>query len=66
MEDLVEQCVNRLPNFAGLKFTSFRLDEFGQCLRKFGDKLTLCYGKDEVPREALSAVENVDTAVLYR
>ncbi|CAK8677425.1 unnamed protein product [Clavelina lepadiformis] len=44
---MMELAVQKIPNFGGIKFTSFDLPTFARCVDKFADKLSLCYGKDE-------------------
>lgn len=48
MYQLLNEASERIPNFSGMKFTSFDLVDLGRCADKFQDTLSLCYGKDEV------------------
>jgi N-acetylneuraminate lyase len=43
-----------IPNFAGLKFTNTDLLDFGQCLRRAGDRYRVLYGVDEAMLPALA------------
>lgn len=63
----------RVPNFAGVKFTHEDLDDFGSCLADHGDRLALAFGRDEMllpalalgTRAAVGSTFNVATP-LYR
>lgn len=45
----------RIPNFAGVKFTHNDLAEFGQCLQVAGDDLEVMAGRDEILLASLAA-----------
>lgn len=45
--DLIEECIAKVPTFAGVKFTGWDLGMVAQCLDVFGDKVLIGYGKDE-------------------
>lgn len=48
MLDFLDQVVARVPNFAGMKFVTFLLADLGRCMRKYGDRVEISYGKEEV------------------
>lgn len=48
MIDFLDQVVDRVPNFAGMKFVTFLLDDFGRCMRKYGDRVEISHGKEAV------------------
>jgi len=45
--DLVEKAMERIPMFAGVKFTGWDLGTAIEANRQFGDKVMIGYGKDE-------------------
>nr|XP_039249505.1 N-acetylneuraminate lyase-like isoform X1 [Styela clava]XP_039249506.1 N-acetylneuraminate lyase-like isoform X1 [Styela clava] len=47
MLDLLDNVVDRIPNFAGMKFVTFNMGDFGRCQQRYGDRVTLSFGKDE-------------------
>lgn len=47
MPDFVDQAMERIPTFAGLKFTNKDLYQFQQCRAKKNGELTLLHGFDE-------------------
>lgn len=46
--DFVERAIERIPNFAGLKFTDTRMMDFGRCIDIAGERLDLCSGREEM------------------
>jgi N-acetylneuraminate lyase len=44
----VQAVVERVPNFAGLKFTSERLDDYHWCTTFDGGRLNVLFGRDEM------------------
>jgi len=46
--DFVRTVVERVPNFAGLKFTDERLDDFQWCTTFDGGRLNVLFGRDEM------------------
>lgn len=46
MIDFLDRVVDSIPNFAGMKFVTFLLSDFGRCMRKYGDKVEIAYGKE--------------------
>ncbi|XP_077968348.1 N-acetylneuraminate lyase-like [Styela clava] len=42
-----------VPNFAGVKFTSLDLCDFGRCIDCYGEKYSMCYGWDQQMSAAL-------------
>lgn len=54
MVELVRQASERIPSFAGIKYTAPTVDEF-QALLRFGDgRLNMLYGRDEMLLSALA------------
>ena len=47
MVELLEQVHNRIPNFAGIKFTYANLMELNRCVRFAGGRFNILFGKDE-------------------
>jgi len=45
--DLIKNCIEKVPTFAGVKFTGWDLGTVAECLDVFGDKILIGYGKDE-------------------
>jgi N-acetylneuraminate lyase len=46
--ELMPRAVERIPNFAGIKYTHNDLMEFQQCVRLAGDRLDVLFGRDEM------------------
>jgi len=44
---LMRVAADRIPTFAGLKFTDYNLMDFGECVRRAGDRLTVLFGRTE-------------------
>jgi N-acetylneuraminate lyase len=57
MRKFLSLAVERIPNFGGLKFTHEDLGEFADCVREFGDRVKIYFGRDELllPSLALGA-----------
>lgn len=53
MERFVEQAIESIPNFAGVKYTHEDLDEFGRCVNRFGDQVQMLFGRDELLLDSL-------------
>lgn len=49
----LEMADNSIPNLAGVKYTSFRADEFRRCLSSFGTRYDMVWGFDEMMLAAL-------------
>lgn len=47
MPDFLEQAAERIPNFAGLKYTGGDLMAYQRCLRAAGGTLDVAWGRDE-------------------
>lgn len=45
--DLIKHCIEKVPTFAGIKFTGMDLGMVAQCLDVYGDQILIGYGKDE-------------------
>lgn len=45
--DLIEQALENIPTFAGVKFTGWDMGTAIEAKRRFGDKVLIGYGKDE-------------------
>ena len=52
---LIESAIQRIPNFAGVKFTHADLGEYLDCLSLAGDKLEILFGRDELLLFGLAA-----------
>ncbi len=48
MVKFVARAAERIPNFAGLKFTDENLMEFGNCVELDGGRFNMLYGRDEI------------------
>ncbi|QDU90490.1 4-hydroxy-tetrahydrodipicolinate synthase [Pirellulimonas nuda] len=48
MSEFIAKAVERIPNFAGVKYTHENLEEFGDCLATWGDRIELFFGRDEL------------------
>lgn len=53
--DFVRVARQRIPNFAGIKFTSPRLDEMQSCIQLAGDRFQVIHGVDEMLLFGLAA-----------
>jgi len=58
MYHMMNEAIERIPNFAGMKFTSFNLVDLGRCGDKYGQNYNLCYSKDEVVCSSIIAGGN--------
>lgn len=54
VHELCEQLIATVPNFAGIKFTNERLDDYAQCQQLYGDRLAVSFGRDEMLLAALA------------
>jgi N-acetylneuraminate lyase len=54
MTEFLPLAIERIPNFAGVKYTHENLDEFQQCLERWGTDLEFLFGRDELLLEALA------------
>ena len=50
-----ERAIEKIPEFAGVKYTNNNLFEFAQMIRRFGDKIDLLFGSDELLINALAS-----------
>jgi len=48
-----KEAVERIPSFAGIKFSHEDMDEFAECVRFSGDRYDLLMGRDELLLDAL-------------
>lgn len=48
MVELLERVQDRIPNFAGIKFTDGDLMELNRCVRFAGGRFDILFGKDEI------------------
>jgi N-acetylneuraminate lyase len=55
MSEFLEKAVERIPTFAGVKYTHEDLLEFRRCTEKWNDKITLLFGRDELLLHGLVA-----------
>ncbi|XP_043929799.1 N-acetylneuraminate lyase isoform X2 [Protopterus annectens] len=46
-EDVLDEIMGKVPTFQGLKYSSSDLLDFGRCVNKYKNSLSLLYGKDE-------------------
>lgn len=49
----LEVAKDEIPNLAGVKYTSFRADEFRRCMESFGSRYDMVWGFDEMMLAAL-------------
>ena len=56
MYHLLNEASEKIPNFSGMKFTSYDLVDLGRCADKFSDTMSLCYGLDEVVKRLVKSV----------
>ncbi len=54
MADFLPRAAERIPNFAGIKFTSEDLMDFGRCLAAAGGAFDILFGRDEILLSALA------------
>lgn len=54
MDQFIAAAVERIPNFAGVKYTHEDLPEFERCRQKWSPKIDLLFGRDELLLEALA------------
>ena len=52
---LLDEVKDRVPNFAGVKFSAFEFDVLQRCVVEFGDRFTMLFGSDEMLLQGLSA-----------
>jgi len=52
--EVIGLALERVPNFAGIKFTYEDLHDYGRCLADFGDRLAIGFGRDEMLLPALA------------
>ncbi|MBN2012786.1 dihydrodipicolinate synthase family protein [candidate division KSB1 bacterium] len=48
MLEFLEKAIKRIPTLVGVKYTSEDLMEYRKCVVKFGDKLNILFGRDEL------------------
>lgn len=54
MADFLPRAAAAIPNFAGIKFTSEDLMDYGRCLAAAGDDFDVLFGRDEILLGALA------------
>lgn len=54
MADFFPRAVERIPTFAGIKFTHEDLMDYGRCLAAAGDAFDILFGRDEILLSALA------------
>ena len=52
---LLDEVKDRVPNFAGVKFSAFEFDVLQRCVVEFGNRFTMLFGSDEMLLQGLSA-----------
>ena len=52
---LLDEVKDRVPNFAGVKFSAFEFDVLQRCVVEFGNRFTMLFGSDEMMLQGLSA-----------
>lgn len=50
----LERAIPSIPNLAGIKYTSAKINEYQYCIEKYGEDLDLLFGYDELMLSALS------------
>ena len=53
--DFCERAIQEIPDFAGVKYTNNNLFEFAQLIKRFGSRLDLMFGSDELLINALAS-----------
>lgn len=54
MPTFLERATSRISNLVGIKFTSYRLDQYQACLQLEGGRFDIAYGHDEMLLPALA------------
>ncbi|WP_425400026.1 dihydrodipicolinate synthase family protein [Aeoliella sp.] len=54
VDSFLQRAIDKIPSFAGIKFTHEDLGEFAQCNQKWGSRLELMFGRDELLLPALA------------
>lgn len=54
VDAFLELAIDRIPSFAGMKFTHEDLAEFAECKQKWGNRLEMMFGRDELLLPALA------------
>ena len=54
VHDIVDLALQRVPNFAGIKFTFEDLHDYGRCVAAYGDRLSIAFGRDEMLLPAIA------------
>jgi len=49
----IAEAIERIPSFAGIKFSHEDMDEFAECVRLAGDRYDMLMGRDELLLDAL-------------
>lgn len=65
MADFIALAVERIPNFAGVKYTHEDLEEFGHCQAVWGGRIELFFGRDELLLPGLSLGANAAVGSFY-
>lgn len=58
MTEFIEKAIERIPTFAGVKYTYENLLEYRNCILNWGNKLDFLYGRDELLIHGLIAGAN--------
>jgi len=53
--EFCRRAIEEIPGYAGVKYTNNNLMEYGQLIKKFGDKIDLLFGADELLINALAS-----------
>ena len=54
IHDVIGRALERVPNFAGIKFTFEDLHDYGRCVAAYGDRLSIAFGRDEMLLPAIT------------
>ena len=53
--DFCKRAIEEIPDFVGVKYTNNNLFEFAQLIKRFGDKIDLLFGSDELLINAMAS-----------
>ena len=54
MTEFIERAAEKIPNFAGVKYSHYDLGEFSECRELVGDRYEMLFGRDELLLPALA------------
>jgi N-acetylneuraminate lyase len=55
VDEFIQKAMVAMPNFHGVKYTANTIWEYQNCVQKYGDKINVLYGYDEMLLPALAA-----------